>query len=290
VRFPVIASVITYYPTQETVDNILSYYDYVDEILIIDNTDSQPENFYNNFSGWAKLTVISNGQNLGLGTALNIAAREAVKRGYEWMLTMDQDSAFEPAQISNYLHCVACLNSTSSGVFGVNYTASQHTKIAGDCSSQDEDCVITSGSIINLKGWDKIGGFNELLFIDGVDDEFCFKIKLAGLSVLKLDNVWLNHKLGKDVLVRNWYIGPKVYRNIHPPIRLYYMVRNYLHLIRLYHKDFPEKSAEYRRTLRNKIKNNFLYNKKRYLVLKYIVRGYLDFRKGKLGKLTADYN
>ena len=39
-----------------------------------------------------KIEVIFNEENLGIATALNIGVKEGLRQGYNWILTMDQDS------------------------------------------------------------------------------------------------------------------------------------------------------------------------------------------------------
>ncbi|TEB40741.1 glycosyltransferase family 2 protein, partial [Flavobacterium circumlabens] len=56
--------------------------------------------------------------------------------------------------------------------------------------------VMTSGNIVNLKIHEKIGGFEEKLFIDYVDIEYCLKLKKEGYSIANLPNVLLQHELG----------------------------------------------------------------------------------------------
>lgn len=283
-----IAAVITYHPDKEVIDNILTYYDAVEKVIIVDNSENDSSAFYSLLTPYSKIVLITNHANLGLGKALNIAAEKAIEKGYKWLLTMDQDSKFDPIQLDNYISCFKEMNNETLGVIGISFFGS-NTKPLNDlpCSQEQADTVITSGSIVNLTAWKKINGFNELLFIDGVDDEFCFRLHLENLLVIKLNNISLDHRLGNDVFVKNWHIGPIVKRNIHAPVRLYYMVRNYRYLIKKYELHFPAKTKEYKKTLLIKIKNNLLYSKGRCTLVNYIARGIIDAKRKKLGKLDS---
>jgi len=42
-----------------------------------------------------------------------------------------------------------------------------------------------------------------------------------------------------------------------------------------------------KRGLLIRIKNNIIYNQKRFQVIKYILKGYLDFKKNKMGKISS---
>ena len=45
--------------------------------------------------------------------------------------------------------------------------------------------------------FDKIGGFDEKLFIDGVDFDFCIRMRKAGYGILRSNNVYLLQEVGK---------------------------------------------------------------------------------------------
>jgi len=185
--------------------------------------------------------------------------------------------------MAQYLKCIEESLIRYVGIFAPNYIH-KLSKISS-CDSMEVDTAITSGSIINIKKLSELGGFNEKLFIDGVDDDICYRFKLAGYKVLHFKNVTLTHQLGEPRIVRNWFIGKMVSRNLHSPIRIYYMVRNYLYLINRYKVHFPSKIPEYRKELLIKIKNGILYDNNRWLVIKLAIRGIIDFRLNKFGKL-----
>jgi len=52
-----------------------------------------------------KVRYLTAGTNSGIGTALNTAGRMAVQEGYEYLLTMDQDSVASVGMIRTMLAC-----------------------------------------------------------------------------------------------------------------------------------------------------------------------------------------
>jgi hypothetical protein len=55
---------------------------------------------------------------------------------------------------------------------------------------------------------------------------------------------------------------------------------------------FPNLPFDARKEIRNclmLLKNNLLYHEKRGKVIRYIIKGYLDYRKNKMGKLEKMY-
>jgi rhamnosyltransferase len=223
--------------------------------------------------------------NIGISKALNFAAGEALNAGFEWLLTMDQDSSFDTTEFTKYLNCLDQLDQKKSiGMVGVNYAK---TIAANDNILEDVTHLITSGSILNLMIYKNTGPFDERLFIDEVDSEYCYRLRLKGFRVCVVKSCFMKHHLGQDIWVRNWLVGPKVQRNIHPPIRIYYMVRNFLLLNSIYKKEFPGEFKEKAKGLLNRLKNAILYSEKRSKVISFILRGIADYRKKKFGKFEG---
>ena len=87
-----LAATVTFYnPTCKNVNNINSYIECVDKVYIVDNSSKNNKKMVPNNP---KIVYIANMDNLGVATALNIAAKMAIKDGFDWLLTMDQDSKF----------------------------------------------------------------------------------------------------------------------------------------------------------------------------------------------------
>src|SRR4030065_360634 len=101
-----IAAVVVWYnPEQTVLNNINTYINQIDKIFIVDNSD------YNNNSLLEKLQTLSNTEyianknNIGIAAALNIGANKAVKEGFDYLLTMDQDSEASPLMVAYLLDC-----------------------------------------------------------------------------------------------------------------------------------------------------------------------------------------
>ena len=56
--------------------------------------------------------------------------------------------------------------------------------------------VMTSGNLVNLDIYQKIGGYNEDYFIDGIDIEYCLRIKKYNYRIVRLNNIEIIHDLG----------------------------------------------------------------------------------------------
>ncbi|MEJ7679537.1 MAG: glycosyltransferase [Segetibacter sp.] len=181
--------VILYNPVDEVIKNILSYIDYVEKVYVIDNTEKTNIEIENSISSFPKAIFISDGENKGIANRLNQACKLAVKDGFDWLLTMDQDSSFSIKDISTYKNCVQQLANTDQiAVTGVEIVRNENEGI--NCGFTEVTSLITSGSMINLALLNAIGVFDEALFIDQVDFEYCYRALLKGYKVIQFNNVF----------------------------------------------------------------------------------------------------
>lgn len=273
---------ILYYPNQTTIENILSYYDDVDELFVMDN--SPEENISIKQLSNTTLHYFHDGENRGIAERLNQSVKLATEKGFEWLLTMDQDSYFERGVLKEYKKQIEKYsNNDFTAVFGVNYSTTNEKTI----TYSEVPLLITSGSIINLDIAKHLGLFDENLFIDEVDSEYCYRARINHFKIIECSQVFLHHILGEMQMGRSLKSGKLTPRRLHAPIRIYYMVRNYFYV----RKKLPlipvAEQKEMRRGLLVRIKNNLIYNAKRWQVLKYILKGYFDFKNNKMGKIDS---
>jgi rhamnosyltransferase len=90
------------------------------------------------------------------------------------------------------------------------------------------DFLISSGSLLPVDAYRRVGPFDESLFVDNVDLEWCMRARAAGFSLYGVAAAHLEHQLGEARL----RVGDKVRLVVHSPERLYYMTRNRLLLYR----------------------------------------------------------
>jgi rhamnosyltransferase len=84
--------------------------------------------------------------------------------------------------------------------------------------------VISSGSLIELETWNRLGGFDEGLFIDYVDTDYCLKVIRSGRSIAVAAAATLSHRLGARAPGR--ILGRDLRPMHHAPFRHYYIARN----------------------------------------------------------------
>ena len=147
--------------------------------------------------------------------------------------------------------------------------------------SSNSNKLITSGSIINLSALNKHLEFDEKLFIDNVDIDFCFTAWSQNLKTILFNELLLNHKMGEIRKI----ITPlfqRLNRTVHTPSRLYYIVRNYFYIRKKHSKHKKHFTFS---IISNEIKNGILSGGNPFLYIKFIFKGYTDFLRGKMGKL-----
>jgi rhamnosyltransferase len=269
---------ILYNPSNPVIENLLSYCNEVDELYIMDNSATGNGFITEKFTG-KNVFYFHDGENKGIAARLNQAAKKALENGFEWLLTMDQDSAFNN-NLKQYKEYIAAYpHKEITAQFGVNFS-----KPITNAVYTEVPILITSGSIINLTLFNAIGGFDEQLFIDEVDSEYCYRSRIFGYKIVECSSILLQHHLGEIQMGRSLKSGKLTPRTLHAPIRMYYMVRNYFYVVHKLPTIALVEKKEMKRGLLLRIKNNIIYNQKRLDVIKSIIKGYFDFRNNKMGK------
>lgn len=224
--------VVLYHPEiDELNQNISTYIDFVDVLFLVANSKFDEDLLFKS----KKIEIIANDSNLGIAKALNQGSVMALNRGCEWLLTMDQDSSFEN---NTFFKAFAQADKTDVAIFSPNHSNIRRDEAGDNYEQSDSDLlVMTSGNIISLSAWKKIGGFEEKLFIDEVDHDYCLRAIQHGFRIIKYPNVYLNHKLGDLKEVK--FLFAKFYISQHSPIRTYYIYRNNLYVFKKYFFSFP---------------------------------------------------
>ena len=87
-----LAVIITYNPDVERLtENIKAISQQTDKVLLVDN-GSEDKLFLSKLSFIYNTAVISNEKNKGIAYALNQGMKYAYQNGYEWAITLDEDS------------------------------------------------------------------------------------------------------------------------------------------------------------------------------------------------------
>lgn len=232
------AGIVTYNPEKELLnDCINSILNQVNEIFIFDN-GSRNTFLLNDISLLSsKIKVIYNQNNIGIAAALNVLCSHAFKKGYAWILTLDQDSICDNSMVYNLSEYI---DKNNYGIIAprVEFWADNilltSTKYP-DREVYEIDACITSGSLTSIDAWYSVGGFDEWMFIDYVDNEFCTHIRIEGYRILRVNKALMYQRAGEMNYIKFKNGKVKLVTN-YSPFRNYQISRNTIYYIRKYWK------------------------------------------------------
>ena len=277
-----LAGMVTLYnPSKDNISNINNYIDSVDKLYIFDNTDNVDNS--NLLPKNKKIVYITEKENKGIAYSMNVCARKAIEDGYNYLLTMDQDSKMTSDIVNDMVKFLKTTKEKKIGLVSPYQDIDSKEEIS-DKEYEDQMEMMTSGNIIDLKVYKEIGGFKDWLFIDCVDTDYCMNLHKHGYKVLRLNKVVMKHDLGS--LVVHHLFGKEYPCYNHNPMRRYYIVRNNLYINQMYHDLFPEYCDHLIRIQKGQVKRILAFEKNKFNKLKMMYRGYKDFKKGIKGQFV----
>jgi rhamnosyltransferase len=184
------------------------------------------------------------GDNLGIAAAQNrgICAAQESMPDLEFILTLDHDSSVPRGMVSSLEHAFdgAARRAKVAAVGPILYDSRANVAVpfhtrrgvfvhkrlhGGDGEVPFEvDGLNSSGSLLSVEALRSVGLFDEELFIDHVETEWCFRAKAAGYRLYGCPCVRMVHRMGIDARkywLFGWHLWP-----IRPPNRHYYIFRN----------------------------------------------------------------
>lgn len=252
--------------------NIEGIYKQVDKVIIIDNGSQNIGDIGKLIRGFPNLQLICNPQNEGIARALNQAVLVAKECGYQWILTLDQDSVCYDNLIVRYLSYTKFdrIGMIICDVVDRNYKLKEKRYQ----NEYDEvDKCITSGCFMNIEACIASGMFDEKLFVDSVDYDMCYSMIECGYRIINVHFVGLLHEVGKSE--KHSLFGYEFAVNNHPAERKYYISRNSTYLIKKHRLNMiKEYFVIYRR-----IFTVLFFEKDKWNKINSILRGIKEGRK-----------
>lgn len=293
------AVIVTFNPDLLVLNRVIeSLSSQVNKVLIIDNGSSVEFHDFDHMYD-ELLTVVMLKKNMGIGYAQNIGIKEAIKKNYDFVLLMDQDSVPDKEMCKALLDTyneLSVLGYEKISIIGpttidsTNKSPHPHSRLRwfgmqrNPCSKNDKavisDNLIASGSLIKITTLVNVGLMDEKLFIDRVDTEWLLRAKSMGYKSWGSCNAFLIHSLGEHRM-KIWLFHQ---RNIafHKPFRYYYIYRNSILLIKRRYIPFSWKIDESLRLLKIFFFMIF-FHKERFIVFKMVSRGVFHGFLGRTG-------
>lgn len=278
----VCAGIVLYNPDVDRLrENIESICPQVSFVVLIDNGSYNLNEVVELIRKYEYITLVKNDNNLGIASALNQICDVAKRKGYEWVLTLDQDTVCPP-------HLIKCLTEHIRPDIGIVCPAvhyeGQEEKNKRQAPFEYVYACMSSASLTNVLAWNLVGGFREDYFIDFVDNEFCMKLRNSGYKILRVNECQISHELGKMVCRKILGVIPLKLCE-HSPFRFYYMTRNNIVFIREY-REHLFVFKEYLKLL-YVLLSGFIASSNKRLTFCNIRKGIVDAKAGKMGKLDT---
>lgn len=301
------AGIVIYNPNlARLTENIDKIYNKVSGLILYDNgSDDACKKYFEKLKCNNNVLIIGNGENKGIAFALNRIMETADNASAEWVITFDQDSIaptglIEEAQKRIDIDDVAII---CPKVVDKRRIYPANKAISYTDGDEYVNLCITSGSCTRIKAWKEVGQFDDSLFIDLVDNDFCKRIILNHWKILRMNGVELDQEFG-NIVPRNKkiisffrWLCPKIpnqsfaanlsklaYKKNVSPMRVYYTNRNIIYLNKKYSKyggigyesygckSYPEYFLFYNLA-------NILRGKNKGKILSSIIKGVQDGKK-----------
>lgn len=213
----VLAIVVAFNPNLSDLRiNLNSFSPEVDRILLWRNSPIEFD--------YPNAEMVGDCTNRGIPEAFNYAWHYAEEHGYDWLLTMDQDSKW--VDFHGFLQ-LALNENAPDGVYTPRF-------MGDDCEGGyiPVMTLINSGTLQRVSHVRMIGGWSNDFFLDAVDTDYYIRARIKGISIYKLTQGHLIHHMG-EVKMKNMF--GKVFTTMnYSPNRLYYIFRNHWIVIKRY--------------------------------------------------------
>jgi len=237
--------VVLYRPSQKDLLSKIELLEQaVDHIILVDNTEAGTLWLSENYPEAEKtlnVTYFQPMKNLGIAAAQNMALEYAFSHfdDDDKVIFFDQDSSIS----IDLPHCLAqaydrlSINHSIAAVGpsfvdekkGFIYPQVSWNKFGSfqrfipntELSEQKTAALISSGMLTSIYTFKQVGLYDDVLFIDYVDTDWCLKAQAKGFELYVIPSISMMHSIGaKSIKVFGRYF------TVHSPLRRYYMIRN----------------------------------------------------------------
>lgn len=168
------------------------------------------------------------GGNIGIGAAQNHAIARAWAMGADAVLLLDDDSLPPPDLVEQLIACTVMTG--ADAVVGANALDDTGREISNarrvpGALPRCRD-MMSSGTLIRRAIFERVGPFDESLFVDGVDFEWGWRAIRSGITLYLCRATAITHRLGE---------GRVAGLGLPSPIRHYFQYRNILRLMSYSH-------------------------------------------------------
>ena len=226
--------IVLFHPSDDDINHLM----HVSQLypgVIVDNSEEQLFKTQHVH----QMEYLSLGSNTGIAHAQNVGVQYILEHyNTNHIVFMDQDSRWEDGYVQEIAAeydslCQKGIKLSALGptVYrrdsGEEYKSVIHKKQFLNNDFILRKHIISSGCCIGTSLFKEVGGFEDALFIDFVDDEWCWRANAKGYVCGISPHISLTHTIGRKEI----HFG-KYTVIVSAPFRYYYLYRNYLVLIR----------------------------------------------------------
>lgn len=231
-KYRIVAGIVTYNPDIDILKkNISSIEKQVEHVYIYDNGSANSKNIKEIEND--DITVFNSSCNVGIARALNLIFEASSKEKFDWVITLDQDSICSENHVEK-LYQVS--QKIKKAAIVAPIIVDRDVGIIGHNTKEgliEVRTCITSGALTSVNAWREVGGFDEKMFIDCVDFDFCYSLREHNYSVIQVKSVRLSHKIGNST--KKKFLICEINVKGHDENRKYYMARNRIYIAIKHH-------------------------------------------------------
>lgn len=287
----VICGIVLFNPDIERLKNVIeSIVNQVDCVCLYDNSSNNIcdiRYLINSFMD-RRIVLLESSENNGIAYALNRIMEFAKDKKFEWVLTLDHDTIC-PNNIMNVYR--SYLEYKKIGMICPNVIDKNIVKNHWNTTSLLEyeyvETCIQSGALVNILVWESVGGFDEWMFIDFVDFDYCKKLNINKYKIIRCNKTVIDHELGKRKITKFSCIFKKLYeitnirifkyftyKNCFSASRIYYCTRNNIVFIKKYKKNINI-SKEWLEFIK-RVSTRIVRGEKKIMIMRESIRGMKD--------------
>lgn len=280
------AIVFLYNYDEKCIENIKSYANQVDIVYAFDNTEQNKKNQqYQESLGKIKNLEYIDGQgNQGLSYAINHVAKICLDKGIDWLITFDQDSKVQKDMLQVMKKFIITYKYTNK--IGIICPTIKNLKLKYAQPVYEYSYhyrIIQSGALHNLKAYLAIDGYDENLFIDQVDYDYCVRLRANEYQIVKLNSAILEHNVADNEVELKYIHGRKIYVNKFSPMRYYYIFRNSMYCIKKHQDTDRVFCADLKRD-KKILFQTLRYDDNKLKKIKAIILAIIDYYTENMGK------
>jgi len=236
------ALIVLFHPSDEQLARAAAMRAACDRLLVIDNSP-EPDVRAAQVLGDAGIALLHHGNRHGIAGAFNSGLHALFGQGVDAVALFDQDSTLPdgyfdvmrerctPLDGRPFLMGPRIFDENDQRYLPELVTSGLAVKrLAMDAAASLQRCafLISSGSVISREAFARLGRFDETLFIDHVDTEYCLRALLRNVPVYVVPSLVLLHRIGSR---RRHKLGAFEMTTMnHPGFRRYYSARNAMQL------------------------------------------------------------